>query len=85
MREDRSYTKGQIIRLSGGEYDDYAVYAVVKVLKPFSEHAVIQEFKSDDVWPQPVELMTWLIENKYVRVMDVPEFLLGRYYVGDYR
>lgn len=45
MNRDANYEAGQVLQLESGDYSDYQVHAIVRVLKPFNMGDAIDQYE----------------------------------------
>lgn len=75
---------GEFIYFSSGEYSDYSVGPICKLLKPITKadwQEMIAACKSDVDWRpfEQGEAVPWFIANGFVEELDATEAHLGDY------
>jgi len=86
--EEKQYKKGDLLVLSTGEYSDYGIGIICKVLKDFTEEETAKSYKlhkkTKDQWGGKYELeeeefIAILIRQGYVEELDYKEWNFSNY------
>ena len=79
------YTKGTILLLSSGDYEDYRVNGVVKVLKDFITKEVQQRYleefpkQKEESYLEEYNFVDWLVSNGYCEFLPNREWHFASY------
>ena len=75
------HKRGEILILSCGEYSDYYVNLLCRVLKDFEEHEVANKYdcKEDNYDFDSDEFVAYLIREKYIEEIDYVEWNFATY------
>ena len=87
----KNYTTNELIALSNGEYSDYCIRGLFKVLKAFDADALLIEWAKEtgrdlvdgivqsDYKTRNVDFIGWLNKNGYIEDVDYRELHTGCY------
>lgn len=90
MKTRDGYKEGEIVVISHGEYSDYRIRGIVRIVRDFTiteiEESLKQDFPNygdEDDWESTEALedgfIPWLARNGYVEVIDWQELYCGGY------
>ena len=77
----KQYKKEELLVLSAGDYEEYKIETICKVLKDFTEHEVTDLFKGkkDDCSFEEEEFITMLINKGYIKKLNYKEWIFSTY------